>query len=61
MTGPKANADEPVLSPPARKKTLTRVQRFLEAYRTTGSVAAAAQIGGIDRTMHYERLQRDPM
>ena len=60
MRGPKANADEPVLSRPAKKKTLTRVQLFLEAYRTTASVAAAAQIAGIDRRMHYRKLEDDP-
>jgi hypothetical protein len=60
MTKSQANGEEPVLSRPARKKTLTRVQRFLEAYRTTASVAAAAQIAGIHRAMHYQRLERDP-
>jgi hypothetical protein len=60
MSKPQANSDEPVLSRPARKKTLARVQVFLEAYRTTASVAAAAQIAGIDRTLHYRKLENDP-
>jgi hypothetical protein len=59
MSKSQANTDEPVLSRPARKKTLTRVQLFLEAYRTTASVAAAAQIAGISRRMHYRKLETD--
>jgi hypothetical protein len=60
MSKSKAKFEEPILIQPARKKTLNRVQVFLEAYRTTASVAAAAQIAGIDRTMHYRKLENDP-
>ena len=59
MRKPQAKAEDPVLSQPARKRTLTRVQLFLEAYRTTASVASAARIAGIDRTMHYRKLETD--
>jgi hypothetical protein len=59
MSEPQANGEDPILSRPARKKTLNRVQLFLEAYRTTASVAAAAQIAGIDRRTHYRKLGTD--
>jgi hypothetical protein len=58
VTGPK-DPQEPVLSGRHRKETLNRVQVFLEAYRTTASVASAARIAGIDRTSHYQRLAND--
>jgi hypothetical protein len=41
------------------EKMRTRVPVFLEAYRTTASVAAAARIAGISRRTHYMRLEND--
>jgi hypothetical protein len=60
MTDSQANGEDPVLSRPARKKTLARMQVFLEIYRTTASVAAAAKLAGIRRGTHYDRLANDP-
>lgn len=45
---------------PAKKTTPSRVQAFLEAYAVTGSVTAAAKAAGIDKKMHYRRLDSDP-
>jgi hypothetical protein len=53
-------SEEPVLSGRHRKKTLNRVPVFLEAYRTTASVASAARIAGLRRESHYDRLANDP-
>ena len=58
---PQKDLEEPVLSLPARKKTLSRAQGFLDAYRTTACVVSAAKIAGFARSIHYERLERDPL
>jgi len=44
---------------PAKKSTPSRVAVFLEAYAGSGSVTAAAKAAGIDKTMHYRRLETD--
>jgi hypothetical protein len=44
---------------PAKKTTPTRVAAFLEAYAGCGSVTAAAKAAGIDKAMHYRRLEKD--
>jgi len=44
---------------PAKKTTPSRVAVFLEAYAGTGSVTAAAKAAGIDKSMHYTRLEKD--
>lgn len=44
---------------PAKKTTPSRVSVFLNAYASTGSVTAAAKAAGIDKTMHYRRLETD--
>jgi hypothetical protein len=44
---------------PEMKSTPTRVSRFLEAYAGCGSVTAAAEAAGIDRKMHYRKLESD--
>ena len=41
------------------EKMRTRVPAFLEAFRITASVAAAARIAGISRRAHYVRLEID--
>jgi hypothetical protein len=45
---------------PAKKSTPSRVAVFLEAYASCGSVTAAAKAAGIDKKMHYRRLESDP-
>lgn len=45
---------------PAKKSTPSRIAKFLEAYAGCGSVTAAAKAAGIDKNMHYRRLQKDP-
>ena len=44
---------------PAKKTTPTRAAAFLEAYAGCGSVTAAAAAAGIDRKMHYRKLESD--
>jgi hypothetical protein len=44
---------------PAKKTTPSRVAVFLEAYAGCGSVTAAAKAAGIDKNMHYRRLESD--
>ena len=44
---------------PAKKTTPSRVAVFLEAYAGSGSVTAAAKAAGIDKSMHYRRLETD--
>jgi hypothetical protein len=44
---------------PAKKTTPSRVAVFLEAYAGSGSVTAAAKAAGIDKNMHYRRLETD--
>jgi hypothetical protein len=44
---------------PAKKSTPSRVAVFLEAYAGSGSVTAAAKAAGIDKNMHYRRLETD--
>ena len=44
---------------PAKKSTLSRVSRFLEAYAGCGSVTAAAKAAAIDKSLHYRRLEKD--
>jgi hypothetical protein len=61
MSKPKTDPEEAILSQPARKKTLNRVQVFLDAYRATSCVASAARIAQIDRMLHYRKLESDPL
>jgi hypothetical protein len=44
---------------PEKKSTPSRVAKFLEAYAGCGSVTAAAAAAGINKALHYSRLQRD--
>lgn len=44
---------------PAKKTTPSRVSVFLQAYASTGSVTAAAKAAGIDKKLHYRRLETD--
>ena len=44
---------------PAKKTTPSRVSVFLNAYAATGSVTAAAKAAGIDKKLHYRRLETD--
>jgi len=44
---------------PAKRTTPSRVAAFLEAYAGCGSVTAAAKAAGIDKAMHYRRLEKD--
>lgn len=44
---------------PAKKSTPSRVSAFLEAYAGCGSVTAAAKAAGIDKSLHYRRLEKD--
>lgn len=54
------NDQVPILSAPARKSTSRRVKAFLDAYAETGDVQSAAKAAGINRSMHYRRLESDP-
>jgi hypothetical protein len=44
---------------PAKASTPSRVAVFLEAYAGSGSVTAAAKAAGIDKNLHYRRLESD--
>ena len=44
---------------PEKKTTPGRVRVFLDAYAACGSVTAAAAAAGIDRKMHYRKLEGD--
>lgn len=44
---------------PAKNSTPNRVRVFLDAYAACGSVTAAAKAAGIDRKMHYRKLEGD--
>ena len=44
---------------PEKKSTPSRVKTFLDAYAGCGSVTAAAKAAGIDKSLHYRRLEKD--
>jgi hypothetical protein len=58
--GQPANAEKPVLSTPANKRTPNQVRKFLDAYAESGTVTAAAKAAGISRMTHFRRLKSDP-
>jgi len=45
---------------PEKRAKPSRIRVFLNAYATSGNVKAAAAAAGIDRTMHYRKLDTDP-
>jgi hypothetical protein len=48
------------LSQPARKATVAKLRRFLDAYTETGYVNQSCETAGIARTTHYHKLKTDP-
>ena len=53
--------EEPILSNPAHKTTLTRLRVFLDTYAKTGRVKRACTAAHIAFKTHYRRLASDPV
>jgi hypothetical protein len=50
-----------ILSRPVNKGTAARMRFFLEVYVQTGRLAEAARIAGVNRKLHYRRIENDPV
>jgi hypothetical protein len=57
-TAPARPANAPL--PSLMRRCVFKQATFLDAYRGTASLSAAAKAAGISPTQHYQRLERDP-